>query len=192
MNIKKELKENKVKKYFKGLTIRIFISVIIFLLLAIIIKANKDIKNTILKYIYQENISFTTIKNYYNKYLGGIFPLEKETSNTEVVFSEKLKYQETSKYLDGVKLTVSNNYLVPVIESGLVVYIGEKEGYNNVIIIQGMDGVNIWYGNMTTTSIKLYDYVEEGSLLGETKDTNLYLVYQKDNQFLNYEDYLNK
>ena len=188
--MKKE--ENKIKKYIKNLTIRTFISVIIFLLLAISIKSNNKTKDKILKNIYQENISFTTIKNYYNKYLGGIFPLEKENLNTVSVFSEKLKYEKSSKYLDGVKLKVTNNYLVPSIKSGLVVYIGSKEGYNNTIIVQGMDGIDIWYGNINQSSVKLYDYVEKGNLLGETIDDKLYLVYQKNNKFLNYSDYLSK
>jgi len=85
---------------------------------------------------------------------------------------------------------VDTNYLVPVIESGLVVFIGEKENYGNVIIIQGMDGVDIWYGNMSTTSVKLYDYIESGDLLGETLTNNLYLVYSKDGNYLDYEEYL--
>ena len=37
---------------------------------------------------------------------------------------------------------------------------GEKEGYGNTLIIQGADGVDIWYGNVNSTSLKLYDYIE--------------------------------
>ena len=40
--------------------------------------------------------------------------------------------------------------------------------------------------------MKLYDYVEKGKLLGETKDNNLYLVYQKDGQYLDYKEYIEK
>ena len=55
-----------------------------------------------------------------------------------------------------------------------------------------MDGIDIWYGNINQSSVKLYDYVEKGNLLGETIDDKLYLVYQKNNKFLNYSDYLDK
>ena len=96
-----------------------------------------------------------------------------------------------SIYYDGVQLEVSPSYLVPALEDGLVVFIGEKENYGDVIIIQGINGVDIWYGNMANTSIKLYDYVEKGTLLGEVKENSLYLVYSKDDKFLNYEEYLN-
>ena len=90
----------------------------------------------------------------------------------------------------GVKLEVVDKYLVPIIEEGLVVYIGEKENYGNVIIIEGIDGIDIWYGNIENTTVKLYDYVEKNTYLGQTKDNNLFLVYSKEGKFLNYKEYL--
>ena len=53
----------------------------------------------------------------------------------EPVFNEQLTYNNKESYLDGVKLKLENN-LVPINESGIVVFIGEKEGYGNTIIIQ--------------------------------------------------------
>lgn len=175
------------KKEDKHLNLKIFgvkllITITLFLIGAILVKKDDKYKDYIYENIFNKNLSFTELKKTYNKYLGGIFPIEKIVTNTEPVFKENLAYKDKSKYLDGVKLTVDNNYLVPVLESGLVVYIGEKEGYGNTIIIEGMDGIDLWYGNILTTSIKLYDYVEKGSLLGEVKDTNLYLVYYKRKQ----------
>ena len=72
----------------------------------------------------------------------------------------------------------------------MVVYIGEKENYGNVVIIEGIDGIDIWYGNMETTTVELYDYVEKSTYLGQTKDNILYLVYSKEGQFLDYKKYL--
>ena len=116
--------------------------------------------------------------------------MKKISNDTYPVFKEKLEYNDISKYLNGVKLEVGDNYLVPVINSGLVLYIGQKDGYNNTVIIEGENGVDIWYGNMSNVSLKLYDYVEAGSLLGEVNNNTLYLVYSEDNDFLNVEDYL--
>jgi len=106
------------------------------------------------------------------------------------VFNEKLDYLNESVYYDGVRLEVINNYLVPVIKEGMVVYVGEKENYGNVVIVEGVDGVSIWYGNMNRVAVELYDYVNMGDYLGETLDNNLYLVYSKDNKFLDYREYL--
>ena len=80
--------------------------------------------------------------------------------------------------------------MIPSIESGIVVFIGEKENYGNTIIIQGVDGVDIWYGNTDNTNVKLYDYVEKGSMIAMTKTEDLYLVFQKDGKFLDYKKYI--
>lgn len=167
------------------------ICIIIFLSLAIISKKNADYKDKINYELYQNHLSFSYFKELYNHYLGGIMPLENITSQKDkTVFNEKINYTKVSPYLKGAKLEVKKNYLVPSQESGVVVYIGEKEGYGNVVIIEGLKNIDTWYGNLCNVSIKLYDYVEEGTYLGETCDETLYLVYSKDNDFLNYEEYL--
>lgn len=166
------------------------IVIALFLILAIISKSNKTYKDLIVKNIYEENISFVKVKKLYDKYLGGITPLDKVVDKEMTVFNEKLSYENASIYHDGVKLEVVNNYLVPTQEEGMVIYIGEKENYGNVIIVEGIDGIDIWYGNMETTTIKLYDYVGKNTYLGTTKGNTLYLVYQKDGTFLDYKEYL--
>ena len=186
----KNVKEEKIIKYLRNLMMRCLFLIVIFLVLSILSKSSVEFKNYIYKNIYTDNISFSKIKKIYNKYLGGVVPLKKISNDTYPVFKEKLEYNDISKYLDGVKLEVGDNYLVPVINSGLVLYIGQKDGYNNTVIIEGENGVDIWYGNMSNVSLKLYDYVEAGSLLGEVNNNTLYLVYSEDNDFLNVEDYL--
>lgn len=183
-------KENKFMLYIKNISERLLLSVLIFLIMAISIKKINGAREFITKNIYTDNISLAKIKNLYDKYLGGIIPFDTKDNNNQMVFKDTLNYKSKSKYLDGVELTVDNKYLVPVIKSGLVVFIGSKDDYNNVIIIQGEDGIDIWYGNMETASVKLYDYIDAGSLLGEVKDDKLYLVYSKNGKILNYEDYL--
>ncbi len=183
-------KKNNFVLYIKNISERLLLSILIFLIMAISIKKVEGAREFITKNIYTDNISLAKIKNLYDKYLGGIIPLDTKNQNNQMVFKDTLNYKSQSKYLDGVELTVDNEYLVPVIKSGLVVFIGNKEGYNNVIIIQGEDGIDIWYGNMETASVKLYDYIDAGSLLGEVKNDKLYLVYSKNGEILNYEDYL--
>lgn len=190
--MKKE-KENKVIKYVRSLILRSMALVAIFLIMAIFCKSNQVFKDYIITNVYTNNIKFTKIKNIYNKYLGGIIPLEKlKKDNTAPVFKEEIEYSNSTKYYDGVKLEVENKYLVPILKSGMVVFVGDKENYGKTIIVEGEDGIDIWYGNMETINVLLYDYVEEGKLLGATTDNNLYLVYEKDNKYLDYNEYLNK
>lgn len=181
---------NKPKKFnYRKYINRILFLIVLFLINLIIMKKSTTYKDFIYNKVYNNNFSFAKVKEFYNKYLGGVDSLNKVVKNTTPVFNETLTYKSKSKYLDGVKLEVSTNYLVPIIKEGLVVFLGEKEGYGNVIIIQGVDDINIWYGNMSNTSVKLYDYVEKGSLLGEVSNNTLYLVYEKDGKFLDIEEY---
>lgn len=191
INNKNNNKEPQQKHRLKGLINKLLLLIVLFLINLIAMKSNTEYKNFIEEKIYNNNFSFAKIKNFYNKYLGGVETLDGIVNNTTPVFNETLTYNNESIYHDGVKLEVSTSYLVPVIEDGLVVFVGEKENYGNVIIVQGIDGIDIWYGNMANTSIKLYDYVEKGQLLGEVKDNTLYLVYSKEDKFLNYQEYLN-
>jgi len=36
----------------------------------------------------------------------------------------------------------------------------------------------------------MYDYVEKGSLIGEVIDTNLFLAFQKEGNFVDYKEYI--
>ena len=177
------------KNYFRGLLIRIMFTLVIFLSLAIVYKSNDNFKNYIDKYLYSDSISFTKIKKFYNKYLGGVLPKIKE-DNTSLVFNEKINYLSKEKYYDGVHLKVESSYPVPNLEEGMVVFIGYKEHYGNTIIIESLDGILYWYGNISNTSLKLYDYVEKNSFIGEVSN-DLYLVFSKDEKYLNYEEYIN-
>ena len=107
-----------------------------------------------------------------------------------MVFSEKIKYNTISKYYDGVSLSVSNNLLVPILESGMVVFVGEKENYGSTVIVEGVDGVDVWYGNLENINVQMYDFVEKGSALASTSSDKLYLVFKKDGENIDYEKYL--
>ena len=75
------------------------------------------------------------------------------------------------------------------LKGGIVVFNGTKDNYGNVLIVQGVDGADIWYGNISNISVALYDYVEENQVLGETTDNKAYIVINKDGNYLNYEEY---
>lgn len=193
--IRNEIKNKKKLKTKKNKSIKInkFLMIIVITLITLItLKSNTKLKTLFYEKVFTKNFNFATINKIFKDKFGSPIPFSDiiETKETQQVFNEKLEYTEKSKYLDGVKLIVSKNYLVPTLESGMVVFIGEKENYGNTVIISGVDGIDIWYSNINASSLKLYDYIEKGSFVGEAKDTNLYLVYKKDGKVLNYEDYI--
>ena len=171
-----------------GFIFRFLFVALIFIILAILCKSNLTYKDYIYEHIYEKNINFSYFKNIYNKYLGGVFP-SINFNSTVSVFNEKLVYNELSNYYDGIKLSVSDNYLIPLLDDGIVVYIGDKDVYGSVILVEDDSGVDTWYGNICNVSVNLYDNLEAGSYIGQSCDDYIYLVYSKGNMFLDYNDY---
>ena len=167
---------------------KILITIIISLVILIGIKASTSFKTKFYKKVYETSITFAKINTIYNTYFGKIIPV----NNLEVVkpvFNESLVYQKKEAYLDGANLHIDSEYLVPSLSSGVVVYIGNKEGYGNTLIISSNDGTDIWYGNMDRIDLKLYDYVDKGTYIG-TAHSNLYLVFKKDGKVIPYDKYI--
>ena len=181
---KEPVKNHRVIKFINKTLTAIFLG-LVFL---IIMEYSPKFKNYMQNEVLNKNISFGFIGKLYDKYFGEILP---ETNDNIVkVFNEKLVYKSKEKYHDGYKLIVDKNYLVPVIESGVVVFIGEKEEYGNVIVIEGENGSTITYGNIKNTDVKLYEYVTKGKYLGEVENDTLYINILKDNEYLDIETYL--
>lgn len=182
-------KDDKLRKYIINTLNKVLITIIFFLLVLIGTKISTKFKTYFYQNVYVTNFKFATINSIYKKYLGDVLPFKfKET--TETVFNEKLTYKKVEKYKDGCSLEVTENYLVPTIESGIIVFIGEKEGYGKTVIVQQVNGIDTWYSNITAADVSIYDYVEKGSLIGETLDKKLYLVFQKNGEFLAYQNYI--
>lgn len=168
---------------------RLLISVIVVLVIMIGSKNNSGFKEMIYSNVYNNTLTFPYLNTLYNKYFGNILPFKLDIGNSPV-FNEVLKYRNSESYLDGVKLSVDTNYLVPSINSGLVIFEGDKDNLGNTIVILGSDGVEVWYSNINN-KVKLYDYVDKGTYIGDTLDNNLYLTFKQDGNILNYEEYIN-
>lgn len=183
-------KKNNNRSFLKSFFNKILFCILLFLILMIVVKDNPELEDKVYKFIYENNISFSKFREKYDEYLGGVLPFDNMmVDDTVSVFSEEFKYKEISDYNKGAKLIVDNNYLVPIIESGIVVYMGEKDGYGYTIIVQQVDGVDCWYVNVNS-NISLYDYVEKGSLLGDSNGNYMYIYFQKNGEFINYKTYL--
>jgi len=189
--LKKENKDNNKKiNYLRNLFSRTMIAII--LILISIIYINYSTTNLLMykRYVFNDVWSFNKINEFYNNYLGGVLPFENILRDTTTpVFNEQLIFRNSTPFKDGVALEVGTKYLVPALNSGIVVFIGDREDYGRTVIIQGIDGVDIWYGNINHNNLKLYDYIEKGSLLGETITDKLHLVLMKDGKHLSFEEY---
>ena len=182
---KEELPKN--LKYAKGLISRSLIAIIFVLGSIIFTNISDKNKELYQKYVLEDSLEFTKINELYQSVFGSV-DITKKNNDSEVVFGS-ITYTNVEPFKNGVKLTVGMNEVVNVITSGIVVFIGDKDDLGNTIIIQGNDGVDIWYSNITDSDIKVYDYVEAGSILGTSNSDDIYLTICKDGEFMSYEEY---
>ena len=180
-------KHHLVKRKYKFVN-KLFVLRILFVGVLITVKVNPTAASWVKTHVYMDNFSFAQIENWYNKYIGGIF----SSNDDEVtqVFSGTIPYTSLEPYYDGVRLKVSSGSVVESLLSGIIVSIGETEHYGNTIVVEQVDGVSVWYGNVDVSDVKLYDYVEKGQILGMSRSEDLYLVLMKDGAYLNYQDYV--
>ena len=169
-----------LRKEIKIIVRKILYTIIIFLLGMIAVKKNPSLKDDINNIAYKESPNYIKAKNIYKKYFSGLN--KKDTSS---VFSEKLSYIKQEQYNNGVKLTVTDNYLVPILESGIIIYLD-----TNKVLISQVNGISTEYSNIKVGNYKLYDYLEKGKLLGETLNNELYLQFEKDGKYLDYKKYI--
>ena len=134
--------------------------------------------------VFDNTFDFASFKNTYQK-VGGS---PKVISEEKMVSSTNFDYANRKKYQNGWEITLESETPIKAISSGVVVFVGQKDGYNNTIIIQGSDGFDIWYGNLENIDVKIYDYINGGNSIGLATD-KLYYQIIKDNKTYSYEEY---
>lgn len=189
---KKFAKEKKeevgAKKMLFRILSQIMISVIL-LLVALIGTRNVSFKNELYKYVYQDNLSFKEIEGVYKKYFGEILPND-WNDNTEFVSSEKMEYSKAEELDGGVRLSIKKNSIVSAFEGGLVLFVGEKEGYGNTLILEQVDGVEAWYIGVDTNDLKIYDYVDANAIIGTSMKDTIDLYFKRSGEVVDYKNYV--
>ncbi len=187
-NYKKANDNNKGIRYIKFLITRILLSIIFVISTLILIKIDDKNLELLDKYIFNSSIEFTKINKWYQNKFGKLLP--NINANSNLVFSGNNDINKYEKYENGIKIITNKGTPVASRYGGIVVFIGEKEKYGNTIIIQGYDGINYYYGNLTNINVNLYDYIEKDTLLGETIEDYYYLVLEKEGTYIDYEEYI--
>ena len=137
------------------------------------------------KYIFIDSLSFFEANKLLNKLVDQ--NLVSQKSETNLVFGDS--YGEVKeKFQNGIKIKYDNNSIINSLTSGIVVFIGEKDGLGNTVIIQGIDGYDIWYSNIQNLNLTIYDYVEKGAVLGESEE--LIVTISKNGEYIEYDEYI--
>lgn len=191
LNHKKISKFNpKVQKYLSNLLSKFLLSIIFLMVSIILIKSNSNIKTFYQEDILTKQINFTKFNDFYTKYFGNILPDYTVPSvPTQMASNTEFDYNNGTPYLNGTKLETTENYPVPIITSGIIVFLGEKDSLGPTCIVQGIDGIDIWYSHIDTSSLNLYDYVTEGKILAPTESNYFYLIIDSNGNYLTYDTY---
>ena len=169
--------EYKNKKSNKGIIKTILSKLFTVILFTMIIIILSNYSPKFKKFIVNDVLNSTLDFSKFNRVIGkftNVFD-NKKVMNV----SSNIDIGTKEKYKEGYKYKLNGNDLIYVKDSGIVTYIGNKEGYNNTIIIQQSNGYYAWYGNVSE-KVKLYDYVEKGSILGNAKDEYYFVLYKDD------------
>ncbi len=186
MEKKNVKKVSKMSRFFS----KFLVLIIITLSCLIVLKSNANLRGKIYRIVFESNIKFPKINELYEKYFGSSLPLTGDNNNLSMVSSEKINYSKKEAFKDGVKLTVNENYAIPLLKGGIVVFTGEKEGYGNTVIVQDADDVEVWYSNLKEIKVSMYDYLKKGDIIGESNGNNFTLVFTRNGEVLDYKEYI--
>lgn len=188
---RREKKDSSFKKIFFSMINRVLLCVLLFLV-ALILTKNKVYKEQIYKYVYSYQFPFMELEQIYEKYFGKLLPdvnHEKKGGET-MVSSSVMTYEELEEIPDGVRLKVGKGNVVSAVESGLVLFVGEKDGYGTTLVLEQVDGNEAWYVGVDVHDIELYDYIEKESIVGSSKDEYISMYFKRKGESIDYKNYL--
>ena len=161
---------------------KLLLSIIIVLLCLIVTNFDTTFKEDFKKYVLEDNLRFYEFNKIYKKFFT-----KREDSEivSNVVVDRSLVEVKEGRSI----FNYGVDYPVEVLAPGIIVYYGDKDGYLDTVIIQGNDGVDIWYSGVVMMEHSLYDYVSKGEILGSTSDLYLTLSILEDGKLITYDEY---
>lgn len=170
-------KSNKNASWLKSIFSKLFTIVVFTMIVIITSNYSPKFRKFLIDDVLNSTMDFSKVNNIMDKFTK-VFKSEKTTPVVKEVD------EKSEKYKDGIKYYMKSSDEVVLKDSGIVTFIGEKEGYGNTIIIQQSNGYYAWYGNVKE-SVKLYDYIEKGNVIGETQEYYYYVLYKDDKPITN-------
>lgn len=182
----KYYKRKKEQKKDRVWISKLLLSAILLLISLIYMNFSDKNKELLTKNLYEKNFNFSEVAKFYDAFISHSKKEEEILVNNEGVT------KPVEKVGNSYKLDVKESYNATLLNGGIIVYIGEKEDLGNTVIVQGNDGVDIWYSNIIVTEYGLYDYVSKGDIIGISNDDYIYLTFCKNGNYLEYDSYVKK
>ncbi|WP_282941279.1 M23 family metallopeptidase [Paenibacillus sp. RC67] len=194
-----------------GLRLKLIVSCFIFALIWGMFQWNDPLANKGKAYIssaLNESFQFQSVALWYERQFGGTPSLlpalntlyQEEAQKVDLVskhYFTPVKGKiiapfETSRL--GVTVETKSDTPVAAMDTGLVVYVGNKEDTGYTIIIRHTNGLQSVYGWIEQGKVELNDWIKGGETIGTVSKNSskqagyLYFAVSKDNKFVNPAD----
>jgi len=134
-----------------------------------------------------DDMNFTMVSHWYEQIFGHplaflptnerksqIFSGHKESESSKdfavPVSGNRTVTEHFSAKKKGITVEAAVNAEVKAIDSGLVIFVGNKASIGKTIVIQHKDGTESWYGRLENVDVKQYDNVKKDQKLGTVTD----------------------
>jgi stage IV sporulation protein FA len=91
----------------------------------------------------------------------------------------------------GIMVGTKTTLPIEVVKEGRVVFVGQKEGLGHTVVIDHGHGEESWYGQLQNQQVQLYEWVQQGDVIGSTSVTAdngkgiFYFAIRKNSNFVN-------
>lgn len=194
-----------------GLRLKLVVSCFLFALIWGMFQWNHPLANKGKAYIssaLNESFQFQSVALWYERQFGGtpsllpaLSTLHQEEAQKVDVVSKHYFTPVKGKIIApfeasrlGVTIETKQDTPVAAMDTGLVVYVGNKEDTGYTIIIRHTNGLQSVYGWIEQGKVELNDWIKGGETIGtvsknSTKQSGyLYFAVSKDNKFVNPAD----
>lgn len=194
-----------------GLRLKLIVSCFIFALIWGLFQWNHPLANKGKAYIssaLNESFQFQSVALWYERQFGGTPSLLPALNTFQQEEAQKVDFVskhyfspvkgkiiapfETSRL--GVTVETKSDTPVAAMDTGLVVYVGNKEETGYTIIIRHTNGLQSVYGWIEQGKVELNDWIKGGETIGTVSKNSskqagyLYFAVSKDNKFVNPAD----
>lgn len=155
--------------------------------------------------VMEKEFQFATVSKWYEDQFGESFALlpsvltgkDKGNDSTELANGKEYAVPAAGKVTQtfeqdgqGILVETAINQNVNAVQGGTVVYIGEKTDIGLTVAVSHSDGSETWYGQLSETSVQLYDMVRAKQVVGKVAAQDgagvgaYYFALKKDGKFI--------
>ena len=161
---------------------KLLLSIIILLISLIVCNFDEGIREKFSTTVLEENLNFGVFNKYYKKFMS--------KEGEEILEVGNVSLLEERELVDGsYRIKYGVDAPVSVLAPGIIVFDGTKDDLLNTVIVQGNDGVDIWYSGVSLNEYSIYDYVSDGDILGGSIDEYVLVSIVEDGEKVAYEEY---